>query len=231
LKAVQVSIPSADAAEFLKLFQSPKYRKDERDYKWAVHLVLSTLLSSETANRPDFPNLIADVFGSAMPDLMKLGLKPEDQAFVKGAVGAGGGLRGAMGNLGGGKWGLAQFAWFPRAVEFGLGDSLADAFRALVKPDEPLAARVDAFRDQLYTASEALQKKGGYLPDGRSFGCRSHLLRSSSPAMTLRDTRSIRKARFDTPIGDFHQKHRGQTARWVRFTRTSAVSSRRSPKA
>ncbi len=115
---MEILIPPAEVAEFKELFQSPKYRKDERDYKW----------------------------------------------FVNTAVGGGGGLRGAMGNLGGGKWGLAQFAWFPRAVEFGLGGSLADAFRALVKADETLATRVDAFRDQLYVASENLQQKGGYLP-------------------------------------------------------------------
>ena len=161
---MEVSIPAAEAPDFGQRITTEKYRKDERDYKWAVHLVLSKLLSAANSERPDFPELIRDAFGNAMPDLARLGLTSDDQAFVKTAVGGGGGLRTAMGNLAGGKWGLAQFAWFPRAVEYGLGSSLGSAFRALVDGSHPISERVDTFRDQLYITSEELQKKGGYLP-------------------------------------------------------------------
>jgi AAA domain (dynein-related subfamily) len=161
---VKVTIPSDEIDEFGQLIGSAKYRKDERDYKWAVHLVLSALLSEENSSRADFPILLADVFGQAMPNLQRLGLSLEDQTFVKAALPGAGGLRGAMGNLAGGKWGLAQFAWLPRAIEYEQGTLIADAFRALVSSDQPLGQRVDSFRDQIYVADQALEKKGGYLP-------------------------------------------------------------------
>lgn len=166
---MKVVIPADQAATFTRLIPTDKYRKDERDYKWAVHLVLAALLSERNSSREDFAVLISDVFGKAMPDLDALALSPDDQAFVKAAVPGGGGLRGAMGNLGGGKWGLAQFAWIPRAVEFELGSAIADAFRAVIDGEQPLAQRVDAFRDQLYEACQALERKGGFLPDWHLF--------------------------------------------------------------
>lgn len=161
---MKVTIPPDEIAEFGQLIGSAKYRKEERDYKWAVHLVLSALLSEETSNRDDFPLLLADVFGQAMPNLQKLGLSTEQQSLVKSALPGAGGLRGAMGNLAGGKWGLAQFAWLPRAIEYDQGGPIGDAFRALVRTDQPVGQRVDSFRDQIYVADQALEKKGGYLP-------------------------------------------------------------------
>jgi hypothetical protein len=74
-----------------------------------------------------------------------------------------------MANLAGGKWGLAQFVWIPRAVEFDLGPEIADAFRNLVDEAVPLAERVDAFREQTYSAAQALQRKGGFLANWQLF--------------------------------------------------------------
>ncbi|HTX07486.1 MAG TPA: AAA family ATPase [Solirubrobacteraceae bacterium] len=166
---MKVVIPAGEAVSFGEELESDAYRSEERDYKVAVHLVLSALLSHATSSREDFPALIADVFREATPDLEALDLKGDDRAFITEALASVGGVRGAMANLAGGRWGLAQFMWIPRAVEFDLGDMIADAFRNLVDESAPVAERVDAFREQTYSASQALQQKGGYLPNWRLF--------------------------------------------------------------
>ena len=139
-----------------------QYQHNEREYNWAVQLVLSALLSDRNSSREEFPALIAEVFGKPMPDLENLGLGPDEQTFVRAAVSGVGGLLGAMGNLAGGRWGIAQFLWIPRAVEYDLGSPIAAAFRTLVADHESVSTRVDSFRDQLYVASQALQQKGGF---------------------------------------------------------------------
>lgn len=166
---MKVVIPVEEAVEFGDTLTSDWYRKEERDYKVAVHLVLSALLSETTRAREDFPLLLADVFRESTPDLDALGISSDDQAFIEQAVAPSGGLRGAMANLAGGRWGLTQFAWFPRAIEFDLGSEIADAFRNLVDEADPVAERVDAFREQTYAAEQALERKGGFLPNWRSF--------------------------------------------------------------
>lgn len=75
--------------------------------------------------------------------------------------------RAALANLAGGRWGIAQFLWIPRAVEFGLGVDLRDAFGRLVEGEVPLAQRVDSFRDELYAVQQSLQRQGGFLPKWR----------------------------------------------------------------
>lgn len=167
---MNIVIPADEATEFSALISTSTYRDQERDYKWAVHLVLAALLSPENSSREDWPQLIADVFGTPMPNLDRLGLKPEDKTFVEAALSDGGRLRGAMANLaGGGRWGLREFIWIPRAIEYGLGPSIADAFRALVATEQPLATRVDEFRDRLYVIYQTLEKKGGFEPNWTLF--------------------------------------------------------------
>src|SRR4029079_3113877 len=69
-------------------------------------------------------------------------------------------------------WGVAQFLWIPRAVEFGLGEDLSEAFRRLVDEAVPLPQCVALFRDDLYAVQQRLQQQGGFLPNW-------HLLRVS----------------------------------------------------
>lgn len=168
---MKVSIPSKEAAGFAKQLGSDTYRKDERDYKVAVHLVLSALLSEENVRRDDFPSLISDVFQQPLPNLSALGILQKDQKFIKDILTpfGSGGLRSAMANLAGGKWGLAQFSWLPRAIEFDLGELVADAFRRLVDESVPLPQRVETFRDDLDVVSEELKRKGGYLKNWFGF--------------------------------------------------------------
>jgi SpoVK/Ycf46/Vps4 family AAA+-type ATPase len=164
---VQVEVPANEANEFAKLIATERYRNEERDYKWAVHLVLSALLADRNLSRPDITDLISDVFGQTMPDLAALGLSQEDQQIVQAAPLGAAGIRGAMANLAGGKWGLAQFSWIPRAIEYQLGMPIAQAFRDLIDEDAPLASRVDSFRNQLYAVCKGLQTRGGFLPNWR----------------------------------------------------------------
>src|SRR5262249_31772616 len=71
--------------------------------------------------------------------------------------------RAALANLSGGRWGVAQFLWIPRAVEFGLGEDLREAFGRLVDYAASLPQRVDLFRDDLYAVQQRLQQQGGFL--------------------------------------------------------------------
>ncbi len=165
---MKVIIPADEAARFAEQLQTSKYREDERDYKLAVHKVLAALFSERTINDEYAATLIAELFDTATPDLDRLGVAPADQDFVHQTVGAPG-VRAAMANLAGGRWGVAQFAWIPRAVEFGFGEPVAEAFRHLVDDAAPVAERVDTFRDALYNVCLALEQKGGFLPGWRLF--------------------------------------------------------------
>jgi AAA domain (dynein-related subfamily) len=168
---VKVTLPHSEVVEFAAKIGTDQYRDEERDYKLAVHVVLSALLSDAVSQREDFAERIADVFKEAIPDMDALGIAPDQQAFVRQATApfGAGGLRSAMANLAGGKWGLAQFSWIPRAVEFALGAEVASAFRDLVDGSTSLTQRVETFRDALDVVSQELEKKGGYLLNWRHF--------------------------------------------------------------
>jgi AAA domain (dynein-related subfamily) len=168
---MKVVIPVKEAAKFAKQITTDSYGKDERDYKVAVHRVLSALLSQENIGRDDFPSLVSNVFKEPLPDLGALGIAEQEQDVIKAACATqgAGALRSAMANLAGGKWGLAQFSWIPRAIEFGLGEPIAEAFRGLIDPAVPLPQRVESFRDQFDSIGLALEKKGGFLPNWRHF--------------------------------------------------------------
>ncbi len=74
-----LSIPDAEAAAFTQTLATPQHRQEERDYKWAVHLVLAALLSENNANRDDLGDLIANVVGTSLPDRDTLGLAPQNR--------------------------------------------------------------------------------------------------------------------------------------------------------
>lgn len=83
---MQVVVPAGEAVSFGEQLATDWYRREERDYKVAVHLVLSALLSNASRSREDFPALIADVFREATPDLAALGIAGDDQAFIEQAI-------------------------------------------------------------------------------------------------------------------------------------------------
>lgn len=170
MNVVTPAIPREHIEAFRKELATDQFVRDERSYKDAVWRVMAVLLAPATMERSDFGDLIGNVFREAMPDLESLGMSAQDRAFVEAADLGPGHFRSAMANLAGGRWGLAQFyPTLSRAVEHGLGDPTADAFRRLVEPDVALAERVDRFRDDLYAVSRELERKGGYEPNWRLF--------------------------------------------------------------
>ena len=50
---MKVVVPVEEAVSFRERLTSDGYRREERDYKVAVHLVLSALLSEATRSRED----------------------------------------------------------------------------------------------------------------------------------------------------------------------------------
>ena len=168
---MNVSISAEQAAAFSATLASEEYAQEERDYKWAVHLVISALLSEANLQREDLGLLITQTFSAVLPDLDDLGLSVDDQALVvKGLKGSStSGLRNAMGNLAGGRFGVAQFFWIQKVAEFGLEGNVAQAFRDLVDESIGVTERVDAFRMELVEILRELEQRGGFEPGWRQF--------------------------------------------------------------
>lgn len=149
---------------FTELLQSDEYARQERDYKVAVHRLVERLLSPPLVEDQAFPTLLARFFrGELTPE--DVGLVGEDAADVRRRLGSSGvDLLGAIINLTGGRWGVPQFVWIPRAVEKGFGEDLRTAFRGLVDQLQPLAERIERFRDAMEDIQAGLRDTGGFEP-------------------------------------------------------------------
>lgn len=163
---MQVEVSAADVAWFRDVFGTEDYLRGERYYKAALSNAISALLTPESLADSRFSERLAAVLVEDEPDLTALGVGSTNIRLLRD-----GGLRSyrqALANLAGGHpWGLAQFLWIPRAVEFGLGDELRGAFERLAEDGVPLVQRVDGFRDELYAVQQRLQQAGGFLPKWR----------------------------------------------------------------
>jgi len=157
-------IEPEDAEWFTRFLSTPEYARRERDYKVAVHLLVSALLSKASLDAPSFPDLLARFFrGELEPE--ELGLDEGTAAEVRRRLDNSGlDLLGAIANLTGGRWGLPHFTWIPRAVDTGLGEELRSAFRALVAEDPSLSERVDRFREEMEQIQVHLRDGGGFEP-------------------------------------------------------------------
>lgn len=157
-------IEPEDAEWFTRFLSTPEYARRERDYKVAVHLLVSALLSKASLDAPSFPDLLARFFrGELEPE--ELGLDERTAAEVRRRLDNSGlDLLGAIANLTGGRWGLPHFTWIPRAVDTGLGEELRSAFRALVAEDPSLSERVDRFREEMEQIQVHLRDGGGFEP-------------------------------------------------------------------
>jgi hypothetical protein len=159
-----MTLPTTDVQQAKKILAAANYWKEERSYKSAVHTVIAALLAPSSLADPQFPQRLANVFGEPNPDYAALGISPEqsqdiDKQLAESSVTK---FRAAMANLAGGKWGLAQFLWIPRAVKFELGEELRAAFQTLMSEELSLAERVDGFREQLYATQVLLKERGGF---------------------------------------------------------------------
>ena len=162
---MKVEIPAAEVEWFRGVLGSGDYLREERNYKLALHRAISALLAPEGLGDSQFPTLLSSILGEDDPDLTPLGVGSDAQQLLESSGTRS--YRAAIANLSGGRWGVAQFLWIPRAVEFGLGEDLRDAFAKLVDDAVPLPQRVDLFRDELYAVQQSLQQKGGFLPKWR----------------------------------------------------------------
>lgn len=162
---MRVEIPAAEVAWFRDVLGTEAYLREERNYKLALHRAISALLAPELLADSRFPTLLSAILGEDDPDLSPLGIGPTELELLQ----AGGvrSYRAALANLSGGRWGVTQFLWIPRAVEYGLGDDLREAFGKLADDAVPLPQRVDLFRDELYAVQQRLQQQGGFLPKWR----------------------------------------------------------------
>jgi hypothetical protein len=129
--------------------RSADYRAQERDYKLAVSLVVSLLLSQASLSEPEFPLRLSAFFLDEL-DLTSIGSSEDEVAQVEQATRPLRGVRNAFVNLAGGRFAVNNFIWIPPAVDLGFGERFRGAFADLVVAERPLAERVDAFRDALY---------------------------------------------------------------------------------
>jgi MoxR-like ATPase len=160
---VQIDLPAGEPQQFALTLQSELYKRDERDYKVAVHEVVSRLLSPSALAASTFvPRLCA--FFERRLELDDLEIPPSRQEQIEEAVSDVYGITNAFVNLAGGRFGVNNFIWIPAAVEHGLGEGVRDAFAVLVHEDVGLASRVDEFRSRLYSIEQDSKAAGGFQP-------------------------------------------------------------------
>jgi len=165
-----IQIPEDLAGWFGEELTSQEFEREERSYKWAVHLLISRLLSEEYLDSEAFPNLLANLMRGEL-DPSDVGLSVDEQGAVEEGLGsASGGQYQALANLCGGRWGVPHLDWIPIAVEYGHGEGLRAAFGNLVHDDLPLPQRIDEFRDANNDLQSYLRDAGGFRPKWQVVG-------------------------------------------------------------
>lgn len=159
-----IDISHSLADEFKETLKSNKYAIEERNYKWAVHLLVSQLLSDENLHSPFFAEMLADLMSGQL-EPANVGLSHENAQLVQTRFPTPNDQYQALANLCGGRWGVPQLDWIPIAFEHELGPGLQDAFRALLDSRVSLAARIDAFRNSCKTLQSELRDLGGFKPN------------------------------------------------------------------
>jgi hypothetical protein len=165
-----IRIAPSQAKLFKESFKDPAFADNERKYKWAVHLLISRLLSADYLNSEAFPALLASLMRGQL-DPATVGLSKADQEDTDA------GFRHvkwqqyqALANLCGGRWGTPQIDWIPIAVEHGLGEGVQSAFQGLMDSVDSVAARIDAFRDHVKDLQAEVRDRGGFRPKWQVVG-------------------------------------------------------------
>lgn len=159
-----IQINAQQATVFKRHFESPAFVKEERSYKWAVHFLVSGLLSERFIRSESFPTQLGKLMGGKLTP-HDVDLTPDDADAVEGGLrNVDGGAFGALANLCGGQWGTLQLHWIPVAVEYGFGERLRQAFRALLTRKDPLKERIDTFREAMEEIQVELRDAGGFRP-------------------------------------------------------------------
>lgn len=77
-----IRIGSEIANTFRGYFESPEFAKEERDYKWAVHLLIKPPLSDKHLDCDAFPSLLAKLMTGKL-EPRDVGLSFEEAAAVQ----------------------------------------------------------------------------------------------------------------------------------------------------
>lgn len=165
-----IRIPEDLAGWFREQLASEKFEREERSYKWAVHLLVSRLLSVEYLNSQEFPHLLANLMRGEL-DPGDVGLSDEETKVVADEFGSVSGSQyQALANLCGGRWGVPNLDWIPIAEEYGLGDDLQILFYGLVHFETPLVERISDFRNDVENMQSVLRDRGGFKPKWQVIG-------------------------------------------------------------
>ncbi len=158
---MKVDLPPTDVTRFAHVLSSTLYERLERDYKWALHLALLAILSVPKKTNSQFGDLahrLAYFFGDGKPDLVALGVSPDDLAFIMGSPQRR--PRWAVDFLLGGRHAFMQYKWIPVAVKRGYAKRITDAFSELLYASAPLEQRIHGFRSKLGDLKEQLARSG-----------------------------------------------------------------------
>jgi MoxR-like ATPase len=158
-----IQINSQQAAVFKEYFEAPAFTEEERNYKWAVHLLISQLLAVDYLSSPEFPALLAKLMIGEL-DPSDVGLSAEEAQVVQAQFATHNDQYQALANLCGGRWGTVQLDWIPISVEYDFGLGLQFAFQVLLDARVQLADRIDAFRDHMAELQTGLRDRGGFKP-------------------------------------------------------------------
>lgn len=154
----RLKLPQRQVDAFAARLPTPEYKKHERNYKLAVSIVLSSLLSPERLKSSDFLELLSDFFDHNL-DLDRLDLTADQLEFVQESVAHISGITGAFTNLCSGRFGVNNFIWIPGAIADGLGEQIRTAFADLLAADSQVPERVDHFRSVLVEIQESAKER------------------------------------------------------------------------
>ncbi len=160
----ELVLPQAEVDAFAAVLPTQKYKKEERNYKVAVHYVLGSLLSTERLTAPEFPDLLGAFFDGKL-DLDRLDLAEDKRRFIDEEVGEMKDVKAGFINLCGGGFGVNNFSWIPGAIRDGLGEEIGQIFADLVTSDAAISERVDQFRPAFAEIEERAARLQSWNPN------------------------------------------------------------------
>jgi hypothetical protein len=158
-KVGDINIPDDEAFRFANEIHTNRYGRHERGYKWALHVILSSVLRSDGRPEEEVARSLSKLFTASQPDWEDLGLAKLERAEAEVGL-AHLTFHNAVANLSDAKFAFLQYNWIPAAVEMGMGASLVSELRDLTG-DAPLPARVDRFRERFASLAEGARKWSG----------------------------------------------------------------------
>jgi MoxR-like ATPase len=158
----EFDLNEAKVAEAKSLLQDIAFEKKEIGYKRGVSQVLRRCFEPDALEADGLTELLpALIRGHLELDAILDPSSAEEVQAIFSSAGFPSAGR-ALFNLSGGQFGFAQYVWLPKAIEYGLLDEVRSAFKGLLDESQPLAKRIDQFRDALYEIQKQLEERGGF---------------------------------------------------------------------